>query len=188
MKLDDIAEVNIGILLNREIKNEGNNPYKIFNLKQYDENEEYEIYKLKNNYNTKLTKKGDLLFRMVYPNRLIYVDKNLENLLVSSQMCIIRCNKNKMNSIFLKWYLESDIAKEKMKGDLIGTTIQKISVSSLRKIEVPNISLNIQEKIKDLIMLWENEKKVINEMVQYKEILYTTLIYEILENEGEENC
>ena len=84
MKLDDIAEVNIGILLNREIKNEGNNPYKIFNLKQYDENEEYEIYKLKNNYNTKLTKKGDLLFRMVYPNRLIYVDKNLENLLVSS--------------------------------------------------------------------------------------------------------
>ena len=103
-------------------------------------------------------------------------------------MCIIRCNKNKMNSIFLKWYLESDIAKEKMKGDLIGTTIQKISVSSLRKIEVPNISLNIQEKIKDLIILWENEKKVINEMIQYKEILYTTLIYEILENEGEENC
>lgn len=185
MKLEEIAEVSIGILTNREARAEGDYKYKLFNIKEYDQKEEYTTYKFTNDFSSKLTKKGDLLFRMVWPNRIIYVDDNLENLLVSSQMCIIRCDTKKINPIFLKWYLESDVAKEKMKEDLTGSAIQKISVSALRKIEIPNINIDKQEEIKDLITLWENEKDIMSRIKENKDILYTSLIYDILENEGE---
>lgn len=40
MKLGEIANVSIGILVNREVSEEGEYEYKIFNLKNYEEKQE----------------------------------------------------------------------------------------------------------------------------------------------------
>ena len=107
MKLGEIANVSIGILVNREISEEGEHEYQIFNLKNYEEKREYETVKTQKDFSDRTTKQGDLLFRLVAPNKIIYVSKKEENLLVPSQLCIIRANKEKINPTFLKWYLES---------------------------------------------------------------------------------
>lgn len=102
MKLQEIADASIGVLISRESGLPGENTYKLFNIKNYDNNEEYEEVKTLRNLDNKLTQKGDLLIRLVAPNRIIYVNEKTENLLVPSHMCIIRGNRQKVNSEFLK--------------------------------------------------------------------------------------
>ena len=181
MELEKISNVSIGILVNREQNKDGKNMYKLFNLKQYEENKEYDVIKTEKDFSEKLTKKGDLLFRLVAPNKIIYVDENQENLLVPSQLCVIRVNEEIVNPIFLKWYLESSIGKEKIMLELTGSSIQKISVSALKKIEIPILDIKKQNAIKDLVQLWESEKKVLESMIETRYMLYENIIEEIIE-------
>lgn len=97
-------------------------------------NKKYEKVRTQKDFSDRMTKQGDLLFRLVAPNKIIYIDKEQENLLVPSQLCIIRANKEKINPIFLKWYLESESGREKILIERIGSSIQKISIASLKKI------------------------------------------------------
>ena len=102
MKLEEVSQVSIGILTSREVTEIGENEYKLFNLKNYDNQEEYEDVKTLKNFDDKLTRKGDLLIRLVYPNRIIYIDGDMENLLVPSQMCIIRVDPKKSRFTIFK--------------------------------------------------------------------------------------
>lgn len=184
MKLEEVAQVSIGVLASREISKVGENEYRIFNLKNYDAKEEYEEVHTLKNFDDKLTKEKDLLIRLVSPNRIVYIDETMENLLVPSQMCIIRPNRKKINSEFLKWYLESDMGKEKIMLNLTGSSIQKISVAALRKLEIPVLDLEKQNTITDLIKLWKKEKETLQNVIDQKDILYNALISEIIEKEG----
>ncbi len=181
MKLGEIANVSIGILVNREISEEGEHEYQIFNLKNYEEKREYETVKTQKDFSDRTTKQGDLLFRLVAPNKIIYVSKKEENLLVPSQLCIIRANKEKINPTFLKWYLESQSGREKILIEQIGSSIQKISIASLKKIEIPEVEMKKQENIKDLIDVWNQEKKIMQDMIDTKEMLYSNIIEQIIE-------
>lgn len=181
MKLEEIANVSIGILVNRETSENGKYEYPIFNLKNYEEKQEYQIIKTEKDFSDRTTKQGDLLFRLVAPNKIIYVDKEQENLLIPSQLCIIRPDKNQINPVFLKWYLESPAGKEKIMLEHIGSSIQKISVASLKKIQIPRVDIKKQEKIKDLIEVWNQEKEVMQRMINTKEMLYTNIIEQIIE-------
>lgn len=183
MKLEEVSQVSIGILTSREVTEIGENEYKLFNLKNYDNQEEYEDVKTLKNFDDKLTRKGDLLIRLVYPNRIIYIDGEMENLLVPSQMCIIRVDPKKVDSQYLKWYLESESGKERIFENITGSSIQKISVSDLRKLEVPIIALEKQKGITDLVNLWNKQKQISEEIIRQKEVLYNTYINEIIEEE-----
>ena len=72
----------------------------------------------------------------------VLVKEKEEDLLVPSQLCIIRPDKNKINSRFLKWYLESQQGKAQIATEQIGSSIQKISIASLKKIEIPEIDID----------------------------------------------
>lgn len=180
MKLEEIANISIGITVNREKDENGKNTYKLFSLKNYEENQEYEEFKTDKNLDSRLSKEGDLLFRLIYPNKIIYVDDSLKDMIIPLQLCIIRADYAKIDPIVLKWYLESRMAREQILTEVTGTTIQSIPVSALRKIEVPEISKENQEKIKKLVELWEDEKKVTLELIEKKEKLYEDYIEEIM--------
>ncbi len=179
MKLCQMAEIWMGILLSREQNKEGLRQYKLFDIKNCEENSKYGILCTDKDFDNKLTKENDLLFRLVYPNKLVYIDKEKENLLVPSQLCIIRTNKEILNPIFLKWYLESKIGKEKIMLEMKGSSIQKISVASLRNIEIPEIQIEKQRNIEDLINLWKKEKETLESLIKSKEKLYNSIIEEI---------
>ena len=183
MKLSDVSEIFIGILVKREEKKGGEYQFAIFDLKNYENNEnEYDIVETDKNLEYKLTKKGDLIFRLVYPNKIIYIDKKLQGMLVSSQWCIIR--PQKINAKFLKWYLESDEGKENILTNISGSTVQKISVQSLKMLEIPEITLQQQKKLEDIIELWKKEKKILLEIINSKELLYKNLIEEFVKKEN----
>lgn len=185
MKLGEISKVLLGVLLNREENKNGEQKYKVFNLKSYEENTAYEEFFTDKYLDEKVTQEGDLLFRLVSPNKVVYIDKKLENLLVPSQMCIIRPDKKKINAIFLKWYLENNPGKEKIRQELRGSSIQKIAVNDLRNVEIPNLEWEKQEQIEDLIELWKREKEILQLLIANKDKLYNTIIEEIIEGRHE---
>ena len=61
MKLEEIANVSIGILVHRESVENGKYKYKIFNLNNYEENKEYQTIETDKDFSDKMTQKGDLL-------------------------------------------------------------------------------------------------------------------------------
>ena len=82
MKLEEIANVSIGILVHRESVENGKYQYKIFNLNNYEENQEYQAIETDKDFSDKMTQKGDLLFRLVAPNKIILVKEKEEDLFV----------------------------------------------------------------------------------------------------------
>lgn len=180
MKLCQMASISMGILTSREKNQFGLRKYSLFDIKNYEENIEYEVLCTHKDFDEKLTKQDDLLFRLVYPNKIVYVNKEQENLLIPSQLCIIRTNKKILNPVFLKWYLESKIGREKIMLEMKGSSIQKISVASLKNIEIPELEIEKQRNIEDLINLWQKEKETLEKLIENKQKLYNSIIEEIV--------
>lgn len=180
MKLCQMANISMGILTSREKNQFGLRKYSLFDIKNYEENIEYEVLCTHKDFDEKLTRQDDLLFRLVYPNKIVYVNKEQENLLIPSQLCIIRTNKKILNPVFLKWYLESKIGREKIMLEMKGSSIQKISVASLKNIEIPELEIEKQRNIEDLINLWQKEKETLEKLIENKQKLYNSIIEEIV--------
>ncbi len=187
MKLEEVAEVINGVLLTREMNSNGNFYYKLFDWKKYTGEEPKTIYFTSNKIFLKqLTHKNDLVFRLVYPNKIAFIDDD-EEFLISSQICIIRPNLKLIDPIFLKWFLESEEGKEELLLNITGSTIQKLTVNSLRKLIIPKINLETQKKIHDLIVLWEKEKENMQTIMLKKTNLYNSIIEEIIEEKMSKN-
>ena len=186
MKLEEIAQVMIGVLAKRENSENGKKTYSLFSLKNYEENQNYEKIKTDKDLSDKLAQKGDLLFRLLYPNKVIYVDKEIEGLLIPSQFCIIRTKKEKMNSIVLKWYLENKNTEAELNSRITGSIIKTITIANLKTLDIPNVSMEEQEKMSKLITLWEEEKEITKKIIEEKENLYNVYLYKMLE-QGEKN-
>lgn len=186
MKLEEITNTFTGVLTTREVDKNGNNSYKLFNLKDYEnQTNNYELLPTNKDLTSKKIMEGDLIFRLIYPNKILYVDEKISGMIVPSQWCIIRPNQKFVRAKYLKWYLESEDGKEKIMPSIIGSTIQKISINALKKIDIPLIKLQRQKNIEDLIELWEEEKKIMNEAINKKEILYNAIIKETIQEEVE---
>ena len=66
-----------------------------------------------------VTQKGDLIFRLSLPSKIILVDEKTEGLLINNLYCIIRCNNKKIKNEFLKWFLESKEAGRQLETIII---------------------------------------------------------------------
>ncbi len=180
MKLIDIADVMIGVLTKRENNKNGENSYSLFSLKNYEEEIGFEEFKTNKNLDSKVTKKGDLLFRLLHPNKIIYVDEKLDGTLIPSQFCIIRPNKKQINPIVLKWYLESNNATNELNSKVTGSIIKSMSVANLKTLNIPYIPIEKQEDMKNLILLWEREKEIYKEILEEKGKLYNSYLEKMI--------
>lgn len=180
MKLEEIADVMIGVLIKREIRENGGNRYTLFSLKNYEEGQEYEEIETEKDLNGKLAQKGDLLFRLIFPNKIIYVDEKLEGLLIPSQFCIIRIKEEKINPIVLKWYLESEMASEELKSKITGSLIKSVPVYNLKTLRIPEISKENQKNMEELIVLWKKEKMISKQILEEKDKLYNGYLQSLI--------
>ena len=182
MELGQIAEIIIGILVSREAKTDGCYSYSLFDLKNYEMNQgEDVIIHTSRFFDKQITQPNDLIFRLVCPNKIVYVhDSKTENKLITSHFCIIRLRENMIDPVFLKWYLEYGDGQRQILFNITGSTVKKISVSDLRKIKIPKIDLATQKKLKDLMELWEREKTVLREIINKKDYLYNSIIEEVI--------
>lgn len=190
MKLKKIAKINTGLVLNRKKAKSKENiamKYKLITLKSIsqigiiDKNEldkfnSNEI--LSENY---ITKFNDVVIRLSEPNTAVFIDKELEGLLIPSQFCLIRVKSDKINPKFLSWYLNSNYVKKEIQKSLIGSAIAIIKTSFLNDLEIRNISLEKQNKIVEINDLKIKEEKLTKKLIEEKNKLYNGLIKKIIE-------
>lgn len=183
MKLEDIADIRIGVVLKRkEAVYKGNkiNKYKVFNIRCYEEEIEYDDFYSMEDLNNYVTKKGDLIFRLSLPSKIILVDEKTEGLLINNLYCIIKCDSKKINNEFLKWYLESKEANRQLETIIIGTVVKSIPIAKLRVIEIPKVTFKEQEKISKIISIWNKQKKLYNQMIIEKDNYYNSIVNKII--------
>ena len=186
MFLEDITKINIGIVLRRKeamYKSKDTYDYKIFNLKNYEEKIEYEDFYSEENLDNFIAKKGDLLFRLAFPIKIIEVDDEIEGLLINSQYCIIRmCDFDNLtyNIDFVKWFLESKEASRQLETIIIGTAVKSIPVAKLRLIDIPDVTYEEQEKISKLIYNWNKQKKLYNQIIIEKDNYYNSIVNKVI--------
>lgn len=186
MLLEDITEISIGVVLKRkEAKYQTNETYEyqIFNIKSYEEKIEYDLFYSNENLENFVAKKGDILFRLSFPIKVIEVDEEIEGKLVNNQYCIIRMsdkNSQTYNIDFIKWFLESNNAKQQFEKILIGTTIRSVPVVKLRKLKIPKINREEQEKISKVVNTWNREKYLYKKMIKEKEKYYNSIINRVI--------
>lgn len=186
MLLEDITEISIGVVLKRkEAKYQTNDTYeyKIFNIKSYEEKIEYDSFYSNENLENFVVKKGDILFRLSFPIKVIEVDDEIEGKLVNNQYCIIRMsdkNNKTYNIDFIKWFLESYNAKQQFEKILVGTTIKSVPVVKLRRLEIPEINKEEQEKISKVVNTWNKEKYLYKMMIKEKEKYYNSIINKVI--------
>ena len=186
MLLEDITEITIGVVLKRkEAKYQTNDTYeyKIFNIKSYEEKIEYDSFYSNENLENFVAKKGDILFRLSFPIKVIEVDDEIEGKLINNQYCIIRMsdkNNKTYNIDFIKWFLESYNARQQFEKILIGTTIKSVPVVKLRQLEIPEINKKEQEKISKVVNTWNKEKYLYKMMIKEKEKYYNSIINKVI--------
>ena len=189
MFLEDITQINIGIVLKRKeamYKSKDTNNYKIFNLKNYEEKIKYEDFYSEEKLDNYIARKGDLLFRLAFPTKIIEVDDEIKGLLINNQYCIIRmCDFDNLtyNIDFVKWFLESEMAKNQLEKYLIGTSVKTVPVAKLRKLKIPVVSVEKQRKLSSLINNWNRQKNLYTKIIKEKDNYYNAVIAKIIKGE-----
>lgn len=183
MRLEDVADIHIGVVLKRKeaiYKGNNTNKYKVFNIRCYEEEIEYDDFYSMEDLSGYVTQKGDLIFRLSLPSKIILVDEKTAGLLINNLYCIIRCNNKKINNEFLRWFLESKESNRQLETIIIGTVVKSIPVAKLRLIEIPNITFKEQEKISKLISSWNKQKKLYNQMIIEKDKYYNSIVNKVI--------
>ena len=94
----------------------------------------------------KITHEGDIVVKLSSPYNAVIIDKEHEGMLVSSFCSIIR-NVTEIDKKYLVAYLNSEIAQNKLKNSVFGTTMSILSNGKLADLEIPVPSKEKQEAI-----------------------------------------
>ena len=127
-----------------------------------------------------IIQKGDLIVSSKSSKvKTVYVDKEpSEKIIVTGGMLIIRTNKNVLNPIFLKMFLDSEEGANALKKIQKGDNIVSISASAMAQLLVPIVDIETQDKkakeynelFCKLVSLKEEAKKIENNLkVIYKQ-------------------
>lgn len=183
-RLSDIADIQSGLVLSRKAADDISNKfsYKRLTLRSITEDGLIDPTSIEN-YDARdmiephqLTKEKDIIIRLYSPVRATVIKKEFVDLVVPSQLAIIRL---KENSPFIPGYLCVYLSNEKFMKSVIedaGMSAQKIiKVGSIAKIEIPQIPI---EKQKIASLIYEKQLDIIdlyNQIID-KEVARTNAI------------
>ncbi len=121
----------------------------------------------------KFTKEGDILINSIGKEiigRATYITKEYEGFLYDSNVLLLRVNKNKINPLYLTFFLNSKIGKEEIKR-IMPAGIPRIRIFDLKNFKLLIPDLKLQNKIvKKLEELNEEKSKSIELSKKSREI------------------
>lgn len=188
-KLENIFEINTGLVLSR--KESKSKKYKLYNqiaLKSINEKGYIDIANLEEFRSQEviseryITKTGDIVIRLTAPYTAVAIDESTAGLLTNSYCAILRSKSINVNSKFIATYLNSGKLSEQFRKEAIGSVVQIIKVSSLKKYVIDYMpTLEIQNEIAELNDLLVDEILIIEELLRQKNILRSGIIKKIME-------
>lgn len=177
LTINDIAEVGSGLVIARKksiYKKDTIKSYKQLNLRAINKNgyiieSELEILDAKEIIDEYyLTHKGDIIIRLTDPFTAVYIDKDMEGIVISSNFCIVRCKEN-YSGEFLTYYINSDKAKKELFSNLQGSIMKNINMTAIAELEIPNVPYDKQLIMGNLLVA-QTKKLIILDKIKELEI------------------
>lgn len=113
-------------------------------------------------------KQGDLLVTSKGSQFKVAIVEEDIKAIVSANLFIVRVYENKYIAEVLKYYLESEVGQNLIQGIIKGTAIKSIAHKDIEKFLVPDIDMDIQEKVYNMIIesntKYENRLKEANDI------------------------
>ncbi len=116
---------------------------------------------------------GDILVQARGQSHLAYmIEEPLENTVAANTFYIIRITEQaKVFPAYLAWWINQPLVQAHFKQERVISTIPFISKTGLAEAPILVPPLKIQEKIIELIRLWQQEQGLIRQLIQKKDIL-----------------
>lgn len=180
VKLESIADINIGLALNRK-KSPTKTPhhYKHLSLKAFDDDyiklefleDFYATDKLDSTY---IAEPNDIVIRLRQPLKAIVLDKSY---LISSNMAKLRLKSSEFDPIFLAEYINQ--AKSQLEKHAVGSAISLLSIKEIKEFLVPKIDLEKQALLSNVTKVLNERKKTLNELIAKEETLKNMIFKQI---------
>ena len=176
-KLGEIASITTGLVVKRkqaELSVDIIKRYKMLTLKSFDHDgwlniEELDCFDSSEMIDDKyLTREGDVVIRLSYPNTAIVVNKDDVGLLIPSLFVSMRLNIQTLLPEYLTIYLNSDAMKKFYNINSFGSAVKIIKTSVLRDVQVEFPNLEQQKKIVELHKLMQKEKVLYEDLINEK--------------------
>lgn len=175
--INDIAEVGSGLVIARKKainKKDSKKSYKQLNLRAINKNgyiieselEDLDAKEIIDEYY--LTHKGDIIIRLTDPFTAVYIDKDMEGIVISSNFCIVRCKEN-YSGEFLTYYINSDKAKKELFSNLQGSIMKNINMTAIAELEIPDVPYDKQLIMGNLLVA-QTKKLIILDKIKELEI------------------
>lgn len=180
MKISDLANVRVGLVLSRKkakFKQKGNE-YKLLTLKSINNDGYINTSDLESFYSEELlgeeykTQVGDVVIRLSEPNTAIHIDESNTGIIIPSIFAIVRFKSNDIIPEYFIWLFNSSFIKRQIRQFRVGSTIQILNVRTINGIKVNVIPKSKQKDIININKLYLKEKKLLKQLIQEKEIFY----------------
>ena len=197
IKISELFDIQIGLIVSRkavdfiERTNNGNySKYNVLSLKSLTEDNTIntkhftEIYTNAIMDKKYLTKENDIIVRLVNPLKSFVVTKELENIVVPSQLLKLTNKKdNNILSEYVSVYLNLFFNTKKNQKYREDTwLVNSIKQSTVSDMEIPIIDIKKQEEIINFYKLSKKEISLYKNLVEKKEQLNNKFLQNLIEN------
>ena len=158
-KLQDIAEINAGLVLARRRSESGTHTYRVLQYKNmqssgiltFDNNNEDYLFRSDEPIPDKyLTKAKDIVLGGKLPITAAYITARCENLVVNSNFIVLNVKNSEIDPKFLAWYLNSSNGLRQLNRDARSSSVVAgINIKSISEIEIDFPSIKVQKTIGD---------------------------------------
>ncbi len=189
MRIKDIADLILGHSFRTTPGDQGSESYKLIQVKDIDASGELLVNQVENinhkfSRSVELVKPSDIIF-CPREHKLVaaLVTSKLTNSIISAPLILIRvhCQSN-IKPEYLRFYLNSGLARKEFHHLLIGSSILTLKKSDLENLEVPIPSIEVQEAFSKLYQDSEQERKIYEQLIKLrKEEIEQSLNYKIEE-------
>jgi restriction endonuclease S subunit len=193
IELSRVCEVSAGLVLKRKEAKESDESlkmYKSFALKSFEDDAWINSNYLDKYYTSEpladkyLAKEHDVVIRLSYPYTAINITKEFEGTVVPSLFAIIRPKKDRLDSGYLCFVLNSEPIKQSYYKNAMGSIVPVIRMKTIKETEVPLTTLSKQITIAKLYELMIREKRLYQELTASKDMYNRTIIKEMMEMVG----
>src|SRR5690625_125476 len=196
MRLGEIATIRTGLVLGRKKAGAGNDikgSYKLITLKNISDDgaidtSSFETFDSNETLDERyLTKEGNILIRLKHPYTTVYIDKKYVDLLIPSYFDIIEIKDANYLPKYIAWYLNTERIKHDLERAHAGSRIPTTNQNTLKQLFIDEINLSKQKALIELYKLHRQEKRLYEQLIQEKDILFKGIAQQILQDQSRGN-
>lgn len=184
-KLNQLAGTKTGLVLNRKkasLQSNYKRDYNVVSLKSFSDSGVYlpnyaeEFIANEDIKEDFIVKKGDILLRLREPNFAVYIEKDYDDLIISSLVAVVRVNSDYILPEYLAYYLNSNPVKMQLLQDITTTAIRMIKLIDINNLEISVPSIERQKIIIKTISTFNKEEVLLQDLITEKKKLKNAIL------------